>query len=436
MSGKRLLDAAAILRASRAVASKHVALRRSQLNNYNETSSLVKAVRSQTDRVTLTVQAASALPGRFNEAKPEYSTQTQDAGVRRQSQSKTIQDGVGKAKDDTSEKQGLEQDHFYQRSEENTAADPPPGSNLSVKQEKATRYPLPDGSIPTSPNVGEVGTHDEVHYSDRPLAEATKVPLTGDRHEMGDGLQPTASGRTSIPDPADLSGPHTADRKMKSQREAEKQIPSVAAEPPPAKSSDLEVDQEQDVFYSASTSSKKVLSALPRVKIPKNTEEAQGSDEHISDAEINQDVYYSSSPKNQDQVVSRKQAIPEQENLTKDMYSGLFQSPRVAKMLGGQPKKDGPSSNLDLAGATDSSLNRSKPSEEKEQASSSMRTGVSEDVESSSRPVGGVAASKINGDEDVGQLAAEMTKDAKDVPADISQVGRTSSKPQTVLLID
>ena len=56
MSGKRLLDAAAIFNASRRVAAKHVVLRKDQLDNYNKTSSLAHAIKNETDRVTLTGQ--------------------------------------------------------------------------------------------------------------------------------------------------------------------------------------------------------------------------------------------------------------------------------------------------------------------------------------------------------------------------------------------
>jgi aarF domain-containing kinase len=67
MSGKRLLDAIALFNVSRSVASKHVALRKHQLDRFSKTSSVVQGVQSQTDRVALTIKAASVLAGRFNE---------------------------------------------------------------------------------------------------------------------------------------------------------------------------------------------------------------------------------------------------------------------------------------------------------------------------------------------------------------------------------
>ena len=61
MAGRRLVDAAKLFNASKSVAQKHIALRSSQWDAYNKTSSLAKAVKSQTDRVTLTAAAAIAL---------------------------------------------------------------------------------------------------------------------------------------------------------------------------------------------------------------------------------------------------------------------------------------------------------------------------------------------------------------------------------------
>ena len=68
MSGRRLLDIAAIYRASRDVAAKHSALRKGQLEVYSRLSSIPRAVRSQTSRFTETFKAASALSQRLSES--------------------------------------------------------------------------------------------------------------------------------------------------------------------------------------------------------------------------------------------------------------------------------------------------------------------------------------------------------------------------------
>lgn len=67
MAGRRLLDATKLLNATRKIAQQHLELRTEQLDRYNKTSTLAKAVKSQTDRVTVTAQAAIALARRLNE---------------------------------------------------------------------------------------------------------------------------------------------------------------------------------------------------------------------------------------------------------------------------------------------------------------------------------------------------------------------------------
>ena len=67
MSGKRLLDAAKLASAGRAVGAKHFALRRQQWRLWTEGSGLGRAVKSQTDRVTVTAGAAWQLARRVGE---------------------------------------------------------------------------------------------------------------------------------------------------------------------------------------------------------------------------------------------------------------------------------------------------------------------------------------------------------------------------------
>ena len=49
MSGKRLLDSLALLKASSAVVSKHIALRRQQVNVYERTSAIARVFKNQTE---------------------------------------------------------------------------------------------------------------------------------------------------------------------------------------------------------------------------------------------------------------------------------------------------------------------------------------------------------------------------------------------------
>lgn len=81
MSGKRILDAAKLASAGRAVGAKHFALRREQWRVWTEGSGLGRAVKSQTDRVTVTAGAAWQLARRVSEreVKPAWDEGMQNA---------------------------------------------------------------------------------------------------------------------------------------------------------------------------------------------------------------------------------------------------------------------------------------------------------------------------------------------------------------------
>lgn len=83
MSGRRLLDVAALFNASRGVAQKHIALRSKQLDLWSKSSSVAKAIKSQTDRVTQTVRAASFLSARLNDNTPIWAGEDQRSTVER-----------------------------------------------------------------------------------------------------------------------------------------------------------------------------------------------------------------------------------------------------------------------------------------------------------------------------------------------------------------
>ena len=439
MTGKRLLDAAVIIKASRGVASKHVALRKHQLDSYSKTSSVAKAVKSQTDRVTLTVKAALALTERFNEQGPGSSTPAFSREIPTKDERIPSQNSNEGADGSVIVEQEEPQYQFYRRSGDNATAEPPPNSALNIKQENARRQSLPDGFVPPQGINTNIPTHGEEGCSQLQRAEPVKEPLE-DPKGREQGLRPTSSGRTSIPEPAGSRTRPTADQPKTSQRQAEKQIPSLAAEPPPPKAFELEakegpesedpaisVSQEQDIFYSPTTSSGRVLSALPRVKLPRNTEDAQESDEHVPDAHINQDVYYSSTPTNQAQSVTVSQAVPVQEQLPEEAYSEIFHSPRIAKMMRGQPGQNSTSKGIDLPGAKSSPVKQSKTAEENDQETSNMRTPTREQSQ---------LLNAQEGEHDVHSLAADIAKDTEAKTLDTSEVSIECVTPTSIMLID
>lgn len=431
MSGKRLLDAAAIFNASRAIARKHVTLRQHQWDTYSRTSTLAKAVKSQTDRVTLTLKAASVLAERLNESGAAYSTKTNPSGTA----------GI---------KEGIEQDHFYTATVGNAEQKPSVQEETHVRQDSAEAPPFPDGSTPFRSSPDAVPAQDTESYSAPPKSTPPARPLTDEKPEGATGLAPKESGRSSIPIPESSSSQSSSHQARVQQRQSEQQIPSQAAEPPAASTSSIgenkssesseqefKISQEQDVFYEPPKSSSQVLSALPRVKLPKNTEDVQESDEHVPDGQINQDVFYSSRPVQsehvQSQTLPHSQAVPEQEDLPDQTYSELFHSPKVSKLLRGQPNPQQPTKGMQLEGAEALQIPQAKSSQDKDFVSTSTRS-VSDSDPGASSKLGSAKGSERPIDEDVQSLAADIAHESQAADSEKSSVCALDPKNGEILI--
>ena len=368
MFGRRLLDAAALLKASRAVASKHLIYRRRQLDTYNRTSALARAIKHQTNRATLTLRAASALAERFNGQTHEHSTKARQSKTPNVPSSASVEESPTESVNE----QGLEQNHLYQKSEGgNTSAKPLQDNELNIKQEQAKERPFYDETIL------QAGASFGVN-SEKSEATRKRIARTTSTQANDPGLHPL-----------------TADQVKELQRESERQIPSQAADAPPATLSNpiaseaskndvpqLPANQGQDVFYTPSPNTTKVLSSLPRIKIPKATENVQEGDPHVHDEQLNQDVFYSSASKGGDVRLSGAQAVPEQDEISEDMYSEIFQNPRVAKILKVQLKQGPPSRGLELESTEDMPGEETKPAHESDHVSFSERDGSQTDRQS------------------------------------------------------
>ncbi|EUC38086.1 hypothetical protein COCCADRAFT_22435 [Bipolaris zeicola 26-R-13] len=223
MAGRRLVDAAKLFNASRGVAQQHIALRSNQWDAYTKTSSLAKAVKNQTDRVTLTAAAAIALSQRFSEEAPSYAKAAADRATGGQWTQQTWKSQPSHSEDiprrETvnkhqapagSVKEGVEQDHHYDRSTQNTVNTPPPTEELEVEQREAPRSPLPDGTIPSNGLTLEQEDKGKDVFSERPVPETSKDPLAQDQSEQAKkrdkDLKPVESTDTTIPLPGKPRG--------------------------------------------------------------------------------------------------------------------------------------------------------------------------------------------------------------------------------------
>ncbi|KAL6708120.1 hypothetical protein ACN47E_003304 [Coniothyrium glycines] len=342
MAGRRFVDAAKLFNASRSVAQKHVALRSSQWEAYNKTSSLAKAIKNQTDRITLTAAAAIALSQRFSEEAPSYAraaaqraTEAAPQATRpapaahRQDETVPLRKSVEKDVKAHGVEEGLQQDHHYDRSEQNSATEPPPKGELDVEQKEAPRRPLPDGTIPTAgltlENELEKG---QDTFSERPESEAPKKPLAEDqgeqiRKEEGE-LKPVESTESTIPLPGQQAG--TASRSAET-------IPSHTRDIQPSTTSPqvqkLQEGHDRDVFYARSVETASATSSEPRAQIPDHTETRQESDKHVEDGRLNQDVFYS-----RDEHSGTEQKAQQEEEIPEGINTDVFHSKKVARMLG------------------------------------------------------------------------------------------------------
>ncbi|KAJ4367086.1 hypothetical protein N0V83_007616 [Neocucurbitaria cava] len=332
MAGRRLVDVAKLFNASKSVAQKHVALRSNQLDVYNKTSTLAKAVKNQTDRVTLTAAAAIALSQRFSEEAPAYAKAAAERATGTHNEHVPRSDTVKRDGPVQGVKDGIEQDHHYDRSGQNTTAEPPREEELHVEQKQAQRRPLPDGTIPTADVTIEQEGRGHDTFSKRPVPEAPKEPLAEDQGEQvqheNEGLKPVESTESTIPLPGQPKGTST---------QSSEAIPSHANDlqqaPISPQVQQLQEDHDRDVFYARSVESQPAPSSQPRSQIPSHTETKQGADKHVDDGQLNQDVYYSARKTGQEQA----QKVTQEEDISEGINTDVFHSKRVARMLGSDP---------------------------------------------------------------------------------------------------
>ena len=346
MAGKRLLDAAAFFKAVRGVAAHGQSLRNQRLERYSKTSSLARAIKDQTDRVTLTVKAAAALSDRLNSSST-YSTQAGPSSGRAKDNSIPAKESLNQASSGGSQKSSLEPDHFYHQSPKDVTAQPTTRTDLPVHQEQASEIPLPDGTIPPK-GTNLADERNEDVSSRTPTAVPPKNPLEG----SGEGsLEPQMSSRSSIPRPADSIAPDTI-------------------EPQPA--------SKQNATH-------------------------QGSSP-ISD-----------------EAVPKVQAVPEQEPITEEMYSEIFQSPRIAKLLRNDPKRKH-DSEMRLSGTQKEGSEPFKDAKVRDQET--FNSAVAQDPPSEQQNHNSKETnSKLADNDDFAALGKDLAKDAQTTAEAKSTVG-------------
>ncbi len=349
MTGRRILDAVAVFKAVRGVASKHVVFRTHQLDAFSKTSTIAKAVQSQTDRVTLTVKAASALSDRFNGPAAQNSTQATSPATAHRDPPTPNAVEAEVLSGGTKEMDGFVQDHLYTKLGEQPAAEPLVANGQNVEQ-KAT-----EGQPPSDVSISPLGS----------LSDASKRP-----------------------------------------REPSSKISKKGVGPP---------DEETHMPERPASS---------QLNVARKTHESYQDHDLAANGQINRDVSYPSDLNDQNQAVPECQAIPEQEQPCNEAYSEIFHSPRVARMLGGQSKRDLSSKGMELPGAKGMAAEEIKSPEENDRVSSSVRTPASNNFEapSSLSDSSGMKGAQERKEEHVYALAADIATEAENIQSGSSRV--------------
>ncbi|KAF1346580.1 hypothetical protein BDV97DRAFT_416527 [Delphinella strobiligena] len=411
MAGRRLLDAAKLFGASRSIAKHHLTIRSQQWDVLTQTSTLARAVKSQTDRVTVTARAAYALARRVNEKPPSYTSESTGYQTQAYQDETTIprQETVRGSGSSHDSDQGLKQDHHYKRSEQNAVAEDAPKDDLHVLQEKAGRHPLPDGTIPPkgSPIGADIGSPASKQggdtFAQRPVSEAIKEPL----HEQSD-LDVTQnkpeSEKSTISTPASSSY-HNRDI----QRQSEFQIPSLSG------SEEKTPTAGQDTYNDRPEVTSPELSSLPRMKIPTTEADSQGGDEHVQDGQMNQDVYYSPKRNVRQPPIPSQEAVPEQDEVPEGINTDVFHSPHVAALLKSGGKEDRRKAyEMRMRAAKSTPIDRTSLAQGRNQDTFNVRESTPEPAQPAIAPA---AESKLKETEqDIRELADSLAQDATTAP--------------------
>ncbi|ELR10403.1 hypothetical protein VC83_00492 [Pseudogymnoascus destructans] len=293
MSGRRLLDAAALFNASRGIARKHVALRQEQFDRFTKTSSIAKAVKSEAARYTETAKAASFLASRLNEDKPQWASEAADLNLGDSAQKVAPHPGPEGAK---------------------------PNEARHIIQEEASIPSRPDGTIsPSKPDIEKL-ERDRSILSEQPPKAANAHPS-----------QPIE------PSPHSLDNHLTSDEARRLQRSYENQVPSYVADGKADTSrNDTANGFDNDSSYKPLQYNSPILSSLPRVKVPKHPSHVQADDAHLNNQGLNSESYSSPVQTPTASAVGKMDTLTEEEEIPEGINTAVFSSSRVAKSLGGR----------------------------------------------------------------------------------------------------
>lgn len=371
MAGRRLVDTARLFNASKSIIQQHAKLRSQQLDVYSKTSTLAKAAKSQTDRVTLTLDAAIALSRRLSEEVPPHASAAVQRATSTQAEDKT-------------------------RTDTDTYPARTSYEELQVEQDRAKRQPLPDGTIPSADGTPDDGNSGRGTFSSRTVAEPSKEPppAANGQSKNAEGLRPVASDASTIPVPPGSSHGNEP------------------YHPPPPPVQERPNGLDRDTFYTQPIKSKP-QPPLSQTQIPKHVGDTPRGDGRLGDGQPNENVHNPVPKPGQEQTQSEqlplRTAAPEQDHVPEGINLDVFRSPRVAKLLGGNLHKN--TGYLDLKGVAKTPRSHTQNVTRNSPDISDVKT-ISQRKDSTSDPSSTLKKATPT-EKDMQSLASELAKDTE-----------------------
>ena len=426
MSGKRILDALAIVKATRTVASNHTRLRRQEFDTFKNTSSLINAFREGAYQAGIDIRNASVV------ARPRDGSGPRSLSEARNPREVTILDrDIKESFTTTAKREGLEQDHSYGISKDQTPVAPLP---KQLKREREERNPLLEGTTPSTGNPTIISDAEADAFPDVQLSLSHKKHIA---ETVNNQSGPSGPGRATSLGQIEYTTPSSSYLIKEPQHQSVQQAtgidPELSTDDPPVLETasgedELRVDQEKDVYHKADSQASPVYSSLPRVKVPRNTENSQDDKKYTHSKGINQDVYYTTLQDTTRNMLPGTQSIPQHESIPEELYSEVFHSPRVARLLNRDNRKDESREELHIKGPERSLPHQRKAADVMDQEFQYER--IPEKISANTPD----QAEKT--DSETGQLSSDTADATIDPSVNVSEVTSSYHKTFCRLLID
>lgn len=384
MSARSFLDALALLRASRRVATKFAALQSQQLDIYSKTSSLARAFKNQTDREIPPAQENSENERQpENTPRPKHFLQQQNTDELKFEPPTTNDDVARGYPPKALDRKAVDQDHIYSRLKPNKTSSPLVHDGLRMKQLKADGFPLPDGSFsPSDLGNGEVKTIPTKPNGLHNIPQTSIDQLSNWRLNDGDSLLNNGRQKGSFSNPTQEAKASIREQREPPQRRVERQNPSVQL--PYARSQDvqcsnsltseLDVGQETDFSYSSRASKNPPLSFLGHGEIPRGAEADHGGDKATSVSGGNGDLVDSFKWNSSDNIDPDGFVAPNQDPAVDVAYSEPFRSRKVAGHLNRKRYPETMSKSMRMEGPNVNSLVNTKAATAHDEETFNQRT--------------------------------------------------------------